>query len=227
METISLIANILAIILAILAIWLAIEHKKQSDRLNKDTTEKLARIEAFATMTKEDAFRELGKWGDAAREGRILGGGEGKETKETLEKLKKELQETTRKEIDEKIALAEKKIEQSVADVTKVSTIAEMKKEFQTLKEEMSKIQQRSAIKAIDLEKRIRLEELKKRLSPEQKEILRTIFNNQKLGKPTFISEVKRGYYLLLILTLLYLDLAKWSDDRKEWVVDAMAESIL
>lgn len=227
---VALFAGIASIILAIIAIWLAIAFKKQSDDINRDTTEKLAKIEAFAMMTKEDTFGELSKWMDYARKGGVTGRGE---EKETLEKLKQELQEATKKEIDNKIALVEKKIEQSLSGVTREASIAdsavlEIKREFQNFKEEMSNIQQRNVTQAIGLGKKIRLEEAKNRLSSGQKKMLKTMLDNPKLRLPDLEAMgYDRGDYIKIFVTLVSRGFMKWIEKLNRWVFDDSIGEIL
>ncbi len=137
MEIVALIASIVAIFLAFFAIWQANHHRDQSDKLNRDTTEKLARIEAFATSTKEDAFKELERWGDFARSGGKASEEVEKAKEEEIRKLKDEMQATTSAEINKVLETVESKLK----SFTQPSTISEIKKEFEELKKQLEKIQ--------------------------------------------------------------------------------------
>ena len=153
METVALIASIFSIALAILAIWQANHHRDQSDKLNRDTTEKLARIEAFATSIKEDAFGEIKRYGDFWR-----AGGKGSEEiekakEDELRKLKDEIRATTSTEINKVLQTVESKLSSSAA----ASTISDIRKEFEELKKEIAKIQDKAVAGAKDTEKRMRI----------------------------------------------------------------------
>jgi hypothetical protein len=151
-ETVALIASIVSIILAFFAIWQANHHRDQSDRLNRDTTEKLARIEAFTTSTKEDAFKELERWGDFARAGGKASEEVEKAKEDELRKLKDEIQSMTQTEINKVLQTVENKISSS----TGTSTISEIKKEFEELKKEIGKIQEKGLgqIKRLEIQKK-------------------------------------------------------------------------
>jgi len=178
-ETVALIASIVSIVLAFFAIWQANHHRDQSDKLNRDTTEKLSRIEAFATSTKEDAFAEIRRWGDFARAGG-KGSEEAEKAKEDeLRKLKDEIRATTSTEINKVLKTVESKLSSS----TESSTISEIKKEFEELKKEVTRIQE----KGLGEVKRIENEEKFKRfwhsLAVKQKDLL------VKAVKDPFISD--------------------------------------
>ena len=142
MEDVALIVGIVSIGLAIVAIWLAIHHKDQSDKLNRDTTEKLARIEAFATSTKEDAFKELERWGDFARAGGKAMEEAEKAKEEEIKKLKEEIETTTSAQINKVLQTVEGKLNSS----TQTSTISEIKKEFEELKKGIGEIQDNAVV---------------------------------------------------------------------------------
>ena len=151
---VALIAGVFSIGLAIVAIWQANHHRDQSDRLNRDTTEKLSRIEAFATSTKEDAFKELEKWGDFARAGGKASYEAEKAKEEELRKLKDEIRATTSTEINKVLQTVESKFSSS----SQTSTISDIKKEFEELKKQIGKIQDRSLvqIKRLDIEQKFK-----------------------------------------------------------------------
>ena len=136
---VALIASIVSICLAFFAIWQANHHRDKSDKLNRDTTEKLARIEAFATSTKEDAFKELERWGNFARAGgKALEEAE-KAKEEEMRKLKNEIQSTTAREINKVLQTVESKLSSS----TQASAITEIKRQFEELKKEIATIQEK------------------------------------------------------------------------------------
>jgi hypothetical protein len=138
METVALIASIVSIFLAFFAIWQANHHRDQSDKLNRDTTEKLARIEAFATSIKEDAFGEIKRYGDFWRAGGKVSEEVEKAKEGEIRRLKDEIQATTSAEINKVLQTVESKLSSS----TEASTISEIKKEFADLKEDIVKIQE-------------------------------------------------------------------------------------
>lgn len=171
METIALIASIVSIIIAFFAIWQANHHRDQSDKLNRDTTEKLARIEACATSTKEEAFEEIRRWGDFAR-----AGGKGleeaeKAKEEDLRKLKEDIQATTAEEINKVLQTVESKLSSS----TGASTISEIKKEFEELKKEMGRIQVKGITAAKKLERESKFRNYYQSLEAKQKELLKSL----------------------------------------------------
>jgi len=139
MNTVALIASLFSIALAIVALWQANHHRDQSDKLNRDTTEKLARIEASATSIKEDAFGEIKKYGDFWRAGGKASEEAEKAKEEELKKLKEEIQTTTSAEINKVLKTVESKLSSS----TQASTISEIKKEFEELKKEVTRIQEK------------------------------------------------------------------------------------
>jgi len=126
-EAVALIASVFSIGLAIVAIWLAIHHKDQSDKLNRDTAEKLARIEAFATSIKEDAFGEIKRYGDFWRAGGKAWEEAEKAKEKELRKLKDEIQMVGNK----------------LSSLKEAPDISEIKKEFERLKLELRESQGR------------------------------------------------------------------------------------
>jgi len=148
MEIVALIASIVSIVLAFFAIWQANHHRDQSDKLNRDTTEKLARIEAFATSTKEDAFKELERWGDFARAGGKASEEAEKAKEEEMKKLKDEIQASTSAEISKVLQTVESKL----SSTTETSTISEIKTQFEELKKEIGRIQAKGLGKVKRLE---------------------------------------------------------------------------
>jgi hypothetical protein len=168
METVALIASFVSIGLAFFAIWQANHHRDQSDKLNRDTTEKLTRIEVFATSIKEDAFGEIKRYGDFWRAGGKVSEEAEKAKEEEIKKLKDEIQATTSAEINKVLQTVESKLSSS----TQASTISEIKKEFEELKKEVTRIQE----KGLGEVKRIENEEKFKRfwhsLAVKQKDLL-------------------------------------------------------
>jgi hypothetical protein len=165
---VALIASIVSICLAFFAVWQANHHRDKSDKLNRDTTEKLARIEAFATSTKEDAFAEIRRWGDFARAGGKAMEEAEKAKEEEIRKLKEEIQAITSAEINKALQTIESKLGSSA----EASTISEIKKQFDELKKEIGKIQDRSLvqIKKLDIEQKFKYVWVK--LKTQQKALL-------------------------------------------------------
>jgi alanyl-tRNA synthetase len=197
-EVVALIASIVSIALAFFAIWQANHHRDQSDKLNRDTTEKLARIEAFATSTKEDAFAEIRKWGDFARAGGKASEEVEKVKEEELRKLKDELQSTTSAEINKVLQTIEAKLSSS----TQASTISEIKKEFEELKKEISKIQEKAVVETAEAEKRRRISTVLAKATPSDKAILRAMAQNQWTKLRDL---VKSGYKVVMIIRAITL----------------------
>lgn len=226
-ETISYVAlftGIASIILAIIAIWLAIAFKKQSDDINRDTTQKLARIEAFASSTKEDAFAELSKWSEFVRKGGMKDLAE----EETLRRLLKELTVTTRKEIDGGIAVVEERIEQSLTNVAKSSTLTEIKKDFQTLKDEMSKIHERNITQALEWRKQIRFEYWWRIYTAKQKGIVKVMLGNPKTSTADLEQMGYRALDALLVMATLGLTgLLSFDIEGTKWVFDDTVKGVL
>jgi len=65
---ITLISSIAALILAVIAIWLSLHHKKETDNVHKETRNLLTDIKSDAKSIASYATPELMKYGDAMRE---------------------------------------------------------------------------------------------------------------------------------------------------------------
>lgn len=65
---ISLLASLASLILAIIAIWLALYHKKESDKTNSQTRDILTDIKTDAKIVSAVALPELKAYGDSMRE---------------------------------------------------------------------------------------------------------------------------------------------------------------
>jgi ribosomal protein S20 len=197
---VALIVGIVSICLAFFAIWQANHHRDQSDKLNRDTTEKLARIEAFATSTKEDAFAEVRRWGEFAR-----AGGKGfeeaeKAKEEEIKKLKEEIQTTTSAEINKVLQTVESKLNSS----TQASTISEIKQEFEELKKEIGKIQDKAVVNTNKADKRSRIRTILANVSPSAKAMLRAIAQNPGWTKIEDLQQLGYGYdEIRTVLTLV------------------------
>jgi hypothetical protein len=216
METVSLIASIVAIILAFFAIWQANEYKKQSDKLNRDTTEKLARIEAFATMTKEDAFSELSKWNELARKGFIIFE-EFKEEK--LNQLIQELHDRTAREIDKVWGLVEKKLKESLSKTVTKSTLDDIKSEFEELRIEIAKIQGKVDVVAKDALKQARIQTILDRL-PFAREVVKLCVENPEMGMKELEMKAYDAKAIRMLVGLLKsMSLIK-TGPKGEWVID-------
>lgn len=185
---VALIASIVSIVLAFFAIWQANHHRDQSDKLNRDTTEKLARIEAFATSTKEDAFAEIRRWGDFARAGGKAFEEAEKAKEEEIRKLKDAIQATTSAEINKVLQTVENKLSSS----TESSTIAEIKNEFDDLKKEISKIQEKAVADIKQTEKMPKIFYVLGLASPQEIDILKAIAHNPDWTKLRNLEEL--GY---------------------------------
>ena len=151
---VALIASIVSICLAFFAIWQANHHRDKSDKLNRDTTEKLARIETFATSIREDAFGEIKRYGDFWRAGGKASEEAEKAKEEELRKLKDELRATTSEQINKVLETVESRLSSS----TESSATSEIRKEFEELKKEMGKIQEKGLVKIrrVGFERRFR-----------------------------------------------------------------------
>jgi hypothetical protein len=62
---ITLISSIASLILAVVAIWLSLHHKKEADNLHKETRSLLTDIKSDAKSIASYAAPELMKYGDA------------------------------------------------------------------------------------------------------------------------------------------------------------------
>ena len=171
METVALITSFVSIALAFFAIWQANHHRDQSDKLNRDTTEKLARIEAFATLTKEDAFAEIKRWGDFARAGGKASEEVEKVREEELRKLKEEMQATTSAEINKVLQTIENKLRTSIQP----SAISDVKKEFEELKKEIGKIQEKGLADAKRLEREKEFKNFLQSLGERERELVNAL----------------------------------------------------
>lgn len=196
-NTVALITSIVSIVLAFFAIWQANHHRDESDKLNRDTTEKLVRIEAFATSTKEDAFKELEKWGDFARTGGKASEEAEKAKEQEMRKLKEEIQTATSAEINKVLQTVEKKLGSS----TETSTISIIKKEFEELKKGIEKIQEKTVVDTNKAEKRSRILALVANVTPSELAILKAMAHNPGW---TRIEDLKKsGYTFIRILMVI------------------------
>lgn len=168
METVALIASFVSIGLAFFAIWQANHHRDQSDKLNRDTTEKLARIEAFATSIKEDAFGEIKRYGDFWRAGGKASEEIEKAKEEELRKLKEEIQTATSAEIKK----LQQTMEGKLSSVTESSAIHELEKQFEELKKGIARIQDKSLGEVKRIESEEKFKRLWHSLTGKQKDLL-------------------------------------------------------
>jgi polyhydroxyalkanoate synthesis regulator phasin len=185
---VALIASIVSICLAFFAIWQANHHRDQSDKLNRDTTEKLARIETFATSIKEDAFGEIKRYGDFWRAGGKISEEAEKAKEEKLTKLKDEIQGLTQAEINKVLQTVESKLSLS----TQASAISEIKEEFEELKKQIGKIQEKGLADAKRLERENELKNFLQSLGVRERKLINAlakqssnvlIINNDMLDK--------------------------------------------
>lgn|GEM_PF-1393125 len=167
METIALIAAIVSIILAGFAIWQANHQRDQSDKLNRDTTEKLARIEACATSTEEDAFAELKETYGWLRAGGKVAKGLEQAKENEVSRIKTIAQEEINKVLEE----VEDKLRTSGQD----KTISDIEREFQQLKREIGQIQDKTVVGVQKAEKKSKVLGLLGALSVEEKAVLKEI----------------------------------------------------
>jgi polyhydroxyalkanoate synthesis regulator phasin len=197
----ALIASIVSICLAFFAIWQANHHRDQSDKLNRDTTEKLARIEAFATSTKEDAFAEIRRWGDFARRGGTAWEEADRIKEEEIRKLRDELQAATSAEINRALQAVESKLSPS----TGTSDISDLKREFESLKQEIAKIQDKAVTETKQAERRSRIQFVLGNASTDELTILKAVCRNPNWTTHEELHDM--GYKYDQIMT--GLDLAK------------------
>jgi len=66
-DAVSLIASIASLILAVVAIWLAISFKRDSDKVNKDTSDILIEIKSESKAISQGVMSELKAYGDTMR----------------------------------------------------------------------------------------------------------------------------------------------------------------
>jgi hypothetical protein len=66
-DAISLIASIASLILAVIAIWLTISFKKDSDKVNRETSELLVEIKSESKSISQGVMSELKAYGDTMR----------------------------------------------------------------------------------------------------------------------------------------------------------------
>jgi len=197
METVSFILSIVAIILAFFAIWQANHHRDQSDKLNRDTTEKLARIEASATSTKEDAFAEIRRWGDFARAGAKASEEVEKVKEEELKKLKEELRNMASDQINKVLQTVEGRL----SATAETSDISEIRKEFEELKREIAKIQEKGLGEARKLDLKRKFSDYWSVLTEPERDFLRRlsvtqIISPQALDKVGLSSEDEIDFFL-------------------------------
>ena len=63
----TIISSVASLILAVVAIWLSLHHKRDVDKVNKDTRDLLAEIRIDANTLAKYAAPELEKYGDTMR----------------------------------------------------------------------------------------------------------------------------------------------------------------
>lgn len=66
-DAVSLIASIASLILAVLAIWLTLAFKRDSDKINRETSELLIGIKSESKAITEGVMAELKAYGAAMR----------------------------------------------------------------------------------------------------------------------------------------------------------------
>lgn len=66
-DAVSLIASITSLVLAVVAIWLAISFKRDSDKVNQKTSEILIDIKAESRAITQGVMSELKAYGDMMR----------------------------------------------------------------------------------------------------------------------------------------------------------------
>jgi len=66
-DGISLVASITSLILAVIAIWLALSFKKDSDKVNAETSQLLVEIRSDSKVISQGVMSELKAYGDAMR----------------------------------------------------------------------------------------------------------------------------------------------------------------
>lgn len=110
-EFISLLASISSLVLAVLAIWLALYHKKQSDGINEDVRSLLTEVRSDAKVVTTYALPELQKYSDAMVDHVFYGKNRSISGKEALaERIsadEHEVQVSSAKEISETDLIAE------------------------------------------------------------------------------------------------------------------------
>ncbi len=222
MNIVALIASFVSIALAFFAIWQANHHRDQSDKLNRDTTEKLARIEAFATSIKEDAFGEIKRYGDFWRAGGKASEEAEKAKEEQMKKLKDEIEATTSAEISKVLQTVESKLSSS----TEVSAISEIKREFGELKKEVTRIQEKGLAEF----KRIESEEKFKRfwdsLGVKQKELLVKAVKNRFISDDEFEEAGISGFNELRSFVEQLLSADAFSEmDRAKQIIGGKSNS--
>lgn len=66
-DAVSLLASIASLILAIIAIWLAMSFKRDSDKVNRNTSAVLVEIKAESRAISQGVMSELKAYGEAMR----------------------------------------------------------------------------------------------------------------------------------------------------------------
>lgn len=66
-DAVSLIASIASLILAVVAIWLAISFKRDSDKVNRDTSDILVEIKSESKAISQGVMSELKAYGETMR----------------------------------------------------------------------------------------------------------------------------------------------------------------
>ncbi|SEI67432.1 hypothetical protein SAMN05421831_10750 [Allopseudospirillum japonicum] len=124
---ISLIASIASLVLAIVAIWLSLHQKKETDAVNENTKQLLIEIRTDAKAISNVAMPELRAYGESMRNYVFHvkdGGKEIEESSEIIDSVKRELDELKQskqisQELSEKINRIESKLDASQTAIKK------------------------------------------------------------------------------------------------------------
>jgi len=116
-ESVSLISSLVSCILGILAIWLALYHKKETDNVNKSTQETLSQVRTDAKTLSQIALPELRAYGESMRKFAF----------------KKVTGSEIESDITNKIEEALNSIRKDVEEIKKKNDVDEIKKELKEL----------------------------------------------------------------------------------------------
>lgn len=163
MEIVAIVAGGVSIILGLFAIW-------QSDKVNKDTIARLARIDAVTTSTKDEALAESHKWNELARD-LFKKSSEINKANEEKKKLREEMRDSSLAKTNE----LRKSVPNDSAESLNTSKIME---KLDKLDSAILKIQDRTIVEIEKADKRSRISSLLANASPDELVILRAVCRN-------------------------------------------------
>jgi hypothetical protein len=119
----GLIASIASLVLAIVAIWIALHFKRESDALNKETTNLLIEIRTDAKTVSQVALPELRAYGESMR--KLV--------------IEKHYPGQPRAPVEENLVTALEKIESEIVSLRKATDISEIKRKLDDVSKDLDR----------------------------------------------------------------------------------------